>query len=319
MSKEDKMYVEMDGRCGNQLFHYAVARYIQLATNDDLQLYLNFNKIFDKKMPEEGWVDYLKDFKTIPYKYYSHSGTILKNESNFVQKCAIALKAAQIKFYDNKSRQIQADKAQIGQKLLNKLGIYWVREGVIKIWPYKNNKILLSGICESSFIYEIQDVLQKEIVPKKTVMDINLDLISQINHSNSVCISVRRGDFFTDKNKGKYGVCSPQYYIRAKKIFDNKNIDNTLYFCFSDDIEWCKKELKFDGNNVIFVPQNMPVYETLRLMYHCKHFILSNSTFSWWGQFLSKNKNKIVVSPSRWNNDGYDTELINKDWILLDS
>lgn len=57
----------------------------------------------------------------------------------------------------------------------------------------------------------------------------------------------------------------------------------------------------------------MPVYETLRLMYNCKHFILSNSTFSWWGQFLSASKNKLVVSPSRWNNDGYQSQLIQKD------
>lgn len=61
----------------------------------------------------------------------------------------------------------------------------------------------------------------------------------------------------------------------------------------------------------------MPVYETLRLMYNCKHFILSNSTFSWWGQFLSTSKNKLVVSPSLWNNDGYQSQLIQKDWILI--
>ena len=61
----------------------------------------------------------------------------------------------------------------------------------------------------------------------------------------------------------------------------------------------------------------MPVYETLRLMYNCKHFILSNSTFSCWGQFLYTSKNKLVVSPSRWNNDGYQSQLIQKDWILI--
>ena len=90
-----------------------------------------------------------------------------------------------------------------------------------------------------------------------------------------------------------------------------------IFFVFSDDINWCKKKLGFNGDNVIFVSQDMPVYETLRLMYNCKHFILSNSTFSWWGQFLSTSKNKLVVSPSRWNNDGYQLQLIQKDWILI--
>ena len=87
------LYVEMDGRCGNQLFHYAVARYIQLAIGNKEKLCLNFNKIFEKKDENNGWVDYLKDFKTVPYSYYSKSGTILKNESNFIQKIAIGLKA----------------------------------------------------------------------------------------------------------------------------------------------------------------------------------------------------------------------------------
>ena len=94
-------------------------------------------------------------------------------------------------------------------------------------------------------------------------------------------------------------------------------IEGSYFFVFSDDINWCKKKLGFNGDNVIFVSQDMPVYETLRLMYNCKHFILSNSTFSWWGQFLSTSKNKLVVSPSRWNNDGYQSQLIQKDWILI--
>lgn len=312
------IYVEMDGRCGNQLFHYAVARYVQLATGDK-QLCINFNKIFDKKMPEDGWVDYLKDFNTVQYKYYTKSGSVLKNESNFIQKLVIALKAVQIKFTSHRSRQERAELAQSGQKLLNSVGVYWVREGVKKIWPSKKKKSIISGVCESNFIYEIQKTLQDEIVPKYPVDDKNKDLINLIDNSNSVCISVRRGDFFTDTNQKKYGVCSPEYYIRAKKFFDDKQIDDTMFFCFSDDIEWCKEKLNFKGANIVFVSQDMPVYETLRLMAHCKNFVLSNSTFSWWGQFLSKNNDKVVVSPSRWNNEGYDSDLISDDWVLIDA
>lgn len=312
------IYVEVDGRCGNQLFHYAVARYVQLATGDK-DLCLNFNKIFNKNDVQNGWVDYLKDFKTVPYHYYNRRGTVLKNESNILQKIGITVKAAQIKINATKSRQEQANKAKVGQRLLNWLGVYWIREGVNHIWPYKRKKSIVSGICESNFIYEIQDILKQEIVPKKSIDTKNESLIEKIEKTNSVCISVRRGDFFTDKNQKKYGVCTPDYYIKAKEFFDRKKIDNTFYFCFSDDIDWCKKNLGFTDKNIIFVSQNMPVYDTLRLMYHCKHFILSNSTFSWWGQFLSKNENKIVVSPSHWNNDGYNTSLIDKDWVLIDA
>lgn len=310
------IYVEMAGRCGNQLFHYSIARYVQLVTGD--KLCLNFNHIFDKKAPEKGYIDYLKDFNVADYQYYNRPGNILKNESSFTQKILIGLKGIQLYCEKNKSRQYKANKAQFGEKILNFSGVYWVREGVTDITPFKRKKSLVSGVCETSLIYKIQDTLQKEIVPKKPVSPKNLELIKQIDNSNSVCVSVRRGDFFSKQNKKSFGVCTPNYYIKAKKFFDDRNIDNTMFFCFSDDIEWCKENLNFEGANVVYVSQDMPVYETLRLMYHCKHFILSNSTFSWWGQFLSKNNNKIVVSPSRWNNDGYDSNLINKDWVLID-
>ena len=60
-----------------------------------------------------------------------------------------------------------------------------------------------------------------------------------------------------------------------------------------------------------------PVWEKLRLMSACKHFVVSNSTFSWWTQYLSKSENKIVVSPSRWFNNDYESPLIGKDWIKI--
>ncbi|WP_433596686.1 alpha-1,2-fucosyltransferase [Limosilactobacillus reuteri] len=310
------IFVEMDGRCGNQLFHYAVARYIQLKTGDK-NLCLNFNKILQKQSPENGWTDYLKDFNVVSYQYYTKEGTILKNESSLLQKFLIGFKAMNIVAHKGASRQDKANAVPSGQKLLNFFGIYWVREGVNKIWPYKRKVSLVSGICEANFIYEIQSILKNEIVPLKPPLDKNRNLLKKIDNSNSVCISVRRGDFFSSQNQAKYGVCTPEYYIKAKEYFDDKKMPNTLYFCFSDDIDWCKKNLKFTGKNIIFVSQDMPVYETLRLMYHCKHYILSNSTFSWWGQFLSENKNKVVVSPARWNNDGYDSSLIDKSWVLI--
>ena len=145
----------------------------------------------------------------------------------------------------------------------------------------------------------------------------NKKIFNEISEKNSVCISVRRGDFFNAENEKTFGVCTIQYYINAVEIM-NEKVDAPIYYVFSDDISWCKKNLRFDGE-VEFVPQDMPVYETLRLMYTCKHFIISNSTFGWWGQYLSRNNDKVVISPSRWNNDGFESRLIDKNWILLDT
>ena len=54
-------------------------------------------------------------------------------------------------------------------------------------------------------------------------------------------------------------------------------------------------------------------------MSNCKHFIIANSSFSWWVQYLSKNTNKTVISPNRWYNDNDDTRIINPSWFILDA
>lgn len=247
------IYVEMAGRCGNQLFHYAVARYVQIKSGDK-DLIINFNQILMQNKPNEGWRDMLSEFKTAPYTYYEKKGTVLKNETNLLQKIAVAAKALHIKMYSARNRQLRADKASMGQKALNCLGVYWVREGVDKVWIYSRKKSIISGICETSLIYEIQEVLQKELEPKNPVLRENEQLMNEIAQNEAVCVSVRRGDFFQEQNKKSLGVCTPQYYIQAKQMMDErlKGKNNVIYYVFSDDIEWCKSNLKWGGNLVTF-------------------------------------------------------------------
>lgn len=316
------IYIEQGGRHGNQFFHYAVARYIQIKIGgEENKLVMNYNNVFKKNRRDEGWKDCLEDFQTVEYSYYDGNGTVLKEMTNVLQKIFIGFKALHIKLNKSKSRQIQANKAKIGQKLLNFLGVYWIREGVNKVWTYPRKKIIVTGPCEVSFIYEIQKELQNEIVPKKDVLPENKKLLEEICETESVCVSVRRGDFFSDTNVKSFGVCTPQFYKLAKNKMDNElSGKNLVYYVFSDDVDWCRKNLfPVNDRNIEYVSQDMPVYETLRLMYNCKHFILSNSTFSWWGQFLSRNKDKIVISPSKWNNDGYESVLISKEWIKINT
>ena len=100
-----------------------------------------------------------------------------------------------------------------------------------------------------------------------------------------------------------------------------EKIDNPLFVVFSDDIEWVKENMDF-GASAIYEDGTDPLYEKIRLMSSCKHFIISNSTFSWWVQYLSTNKKKIVIAPKKWKNIAYKKDTGKLDiyedfWILL--
>ena len=315
------VYVDMGdfGRCGNQMFRYAVARYVQIKSGDK-DLVLDYNRINTFHSKEEGYVDSLADYKTVPYRAYDKIGNAFKNDANPVQRILGHLKCEYTKNNKNKSRQGYADNAGNGQKICNYAGVFFIDEGIRKLYVRKRcGNSFVIGICETPAICEIKDILQKELEPKKDILPQNMDLYNDIVNSEAVCMHVRRGDFWNWKNKKSFGVCTAKYYSDAQKVTDRKltGKQNVKYFVFSDDIKWCKENLKI--HNAVFVPEEIPTYEAMRFMYSCKHFIISNSTFSWWGQFLCKNENKIVVSPSRWNNDGYDSVLIDKDnWVLID-
>ena len=157
----------------------------------------------------------------------------------------------------------------------------------------------------------------EEFTPKYGILEHNKELYKEIEKTESVCVTIRRGDFVENKKfKQVYDVCTKSYYYRGMKEIA-KQVKDPCFVIFSDDIPWIKKHMKFPYN-VYYEDGTDTVQEKLRMMYSCKHFVISNSTFSWWAQYLSRNPNKIVVSPNRWYNSRFQTALIGKDWILLD-
>jgi hypothetical protein len=136
----------------------------------------------------------------------------------------------------------------------------------------------------------------------------NQNTLRQIIGTNSVSLHIRRGDYVSSAiNQRIYGTCDLDYYERAIKIISTK-VSDPIFYIFSDDIDWAKKHLQSEGQ-YIFVDWNNAEtnYEDLRLMYHCKHNIIANSSFSWWGAWLNQNPHKLVIAPAkRFNNDMYD-------------
>ena len=122
-----------------------------------------------------------------------------------------------------------------------------------------------------------------------------------IADSNSVSIHIRRGDYVADPTMyTSHGTCDIDYYNRCVESLTEK-VKDTSFFVFSDDPQWSRDSLKLQYP-AIFVDHNDMEhgYEDMRLMSQCKHNIIANSSFSWWGAWLNNNENKIVLAPEKW-------------------
>lgn len=143
---------------------------------------------------------------------------------------------------------------------------------------------------------------------------INQQILNQMQSCNSVCIHIRRGDYLAPEHVKQYGgICTDKYYIKAIGIMQKK-YNNPCFFVFSNDIEWVKDNMNIP--NPVYVINNTgeKSYFDMFLMSHCKGAILANSSFSYWGAQLNRNKDKIVVYPSKWFNHKV-VDIFPNEWI----
>ncbi len=160
-----------------------------------------------------------------------------------------------------------------------------------------------------------EELLEKFQLTDDNINKENQDIKEQIHACCSVSMHIRRGDYLEEEHAGLYGgICTPEYYQRAIQYM-NEHLDSPVYFIFSNDPSWAQEN--FNGENMIIVGINNEEqgYLDLMLMSECKHNILANSSFSWWGAWLNKNPDKIVLVPQKWLN-GRDCADIYTDRML---
>lgn len=130
----------------------------------------------------------------------------------------------------------------------------------------------------------------------------NLEMLQYITSCESVCVHIRRGDYLNKGNESLQ-ICDYDYYKKAVFIIKETLISPT-FFLFSnthEDLEWIRKHYDLGIDMPVYVDLSNPDYEELRLMATCKHFVISNSTFSWWASQLSTYTNKIIIAPKIWS------------------
>ncbi|MEI7451739.1 MAG: alpha-1,2-fucosyltransferase [Candidatus Falkowbacteria bacterium] len=279
--------IKLSGGLGNQMFQYAFGRALSLRYKQTLILdgssYSKNNNNTKRK--------YLLNSFDIKAKHFSNrllSGMFIFINSIFRLFLGKDIIVKEVLFYkyDN---EIVANKNKI-----NYFDGFW--QSYKYFSEYKN-------IIASDFTIRSNNKSFKEID----------DLIV---NTNSVSIHVRRGDYVGNKD---YEVCSADYYQAAINFFEEKYPDSVFYI-FSDDVSWASDNLKFKNRSEFVSDRGLSDAEELSVMSHCKHNIISNSSFSWWAAWLNNNVNKKVIMPYKWSNADdlqFLPDLLPKEWVII--
>lgn len=292
------IYVRLRGRAGNQLFIYAMARNLNITTGQPVTICTRLDNTKDTKFKID-----LDEFKISEQIFFDEAFKFPWYANN---DCLI------IKLF----RKIAPN---ITFKLLSKLNVFlWLGETYKEININCNKNAFLDGYWQSDkyFKNNYELIVKKEMIMKKNISSSNIALLNEIKRTESVCITIRRGDYFSNNNiKKMYYICDENYFSNAiKRMVELK--PNAQFIVFSDDIEWVKKEIAFP-NGTLYESGKDTIAEKLFLMSNCKNFIISNSSFSWWAQEMCDNNDKIVISPSIWYKDKRICDIFQENWIKI--
>lgn len=281
--------VNTHGRMGNQYFQYAFARNLQEKIKEKYKINNEIVMNFDV----EG--DMLSHTKA--------EFTIKNIKPYLIQRLIIILnRYISYLFFQNEALKIKYSK--FVQPFLNFCGIYYSTVGFVKYKIYKRKYYILDGYFQAEqYFINYKNQIKKELQNKK-------ENISK-RELNSVCIHIRRGDY-TEKQNERYLICSLDYYKEAINYFKESKYK---FYIFSDDIDWCKKNLQLKENTV-YEKKSNKYFNSFEEMYCCDNFILSNSSFSWWAQYLSE-KPKTIIAPGQWNKETENKDIYLNNWTIL--
>jgi hypothetical protein len=285
------IHIQLEGGLGNQLFQYACARNIQIESKMKVALYTGLYK--NDKQRKYSLSNYklnenvIKTEKMLPFFANDISNPLIRLAKKICPNILF--------------------------KLLTNINVYIWKSERYRELPIKTKKdIYLNGFwqCEKYFS-NIRPILQKEFELKETTIS-NLEILDKIKNEESVCLHIRRGDFINTQHQ----VCNDAYYYKAISLV-KKNTVNPKFYVFSDDIEWVKKNMEFKGE-FTYIDDNNADYLELFLMSNCKHFIMSNSSFSWWAQYLGFTDDSYIVAPSRWYNKKSTVDIFQAHWVQIE-
>lgn len=181
--------------------------------------------------------------------------------------------------------------------------------------------VYLEGFWQSEqYFLKYKEVISKELTLRFNASDAFHALELKIQSTDAICVHIRRGDYVTNPIAHEiHGLCSLDYLYQGVKEV-SLGLLNPHCFIFSDDLDWVNKNLSLNiPMTLVDIASTNEAHLDLTLMTQCKHFIIANSSFSWWGAWLAPYESKRVIAPLKWfSKSGNDTnDLIPSQWIRI--
>jgi hypothetical protein len=291
------------GGLGNQMSQYAF--YLSQAVNQNVF----YSTYFTRRRTREH------------NGYELHEVFNIPEQSNFILDLLVRFARKLTVFY---GKPVYHKFTSFLMKVMNIVGlkVIWGQQDYYfnknYLLPCKGIYIHISGWYNNNYFNTKEDLIRNAFQFDCSRLNIlSSEYLNKIRNENSISIHIRRGDYLSADWVNVLGnICTLNYYHEAIYLISNK-ISNPSFYIFSDDIPWAKENLFLSNSTYIEHNKGEDSWQDMYLMSQCKHHIIANSTFSWWGAWLNSNKNKIVVAPCKYDTTTEATDIYPKEWIII--
>lgn len=296
--------VRLAGGMGNQLFQYAFSRVLSLKYN--LPVFLD-TRVYNKSKTRIGYTFRTFDLDLFNTTYQSIDDEIIKD----------------IPIFKSKKQLIQS----ILYKNLNipiKFGNYYIfdESNYNKFDFNPENNYYFEGYWQNiEYFKNYENIIKQEIAFKETPPNNILELGDKFSSTDTVAIQIRKTDYvYNIMNKLIFNSLDIDYFTKCIELF-KKRLNNPLFVIFSDDNNWVKTNFNLKDNFYLIddTIKGDRFQYSMYLLSKCKNFIISNSSFGWWGAYLSKYENKLIIGPKKWFRFSSRSPLNNmpQNWLQM--
>lgn len=288
--------VKMKGGLGNQMFQYAFAKLVQQETGEEVKMDFSSFDALGR--------DRIRTPRILKFRL-----SLEKATDDEIRKIC--------KFDHTGNPFSKSYKVKLLAEIMCNRRYYFERNRAYR----EPGKILdhqyFDGYWQSwRYVDQVWPIVQKEFVPNASLHLETEKQIEMIKQQNSVFVGIRRGDYTEESSH--YGCFQQEYYDRTMKYMET-HVENPVFYIFSNDIEWVKSNMNFEGRRVVYREREDIIddFDEFLLMSACQYSICVNSSYHWWAARMNDDEKKIVIVPEKWFFDDRPIDIVPEHWIRM--